>query len=343
MELENTQAPSEAGPAPETAAPEATPAPSIREALESAMGGAPQGETAEEKAARDYARDEAGRFAKAQEDAAKAAQEAPKQPEAPVWRPNWYKDEFGDWRQMPEPFRQALQERERAFAVEIQRRAEALKPWDTVNQALTEYQQELQAAGVTPHQYVQNLVQADRYLRTQPVEALQWIAKSYGVDLAQLAQQAIQGEQALTPEQRQYRAELEELRQLKAQQENWLRQQQEQQRLAQEAQERAEMARIEAEIQAFAKDRPHFETVRGLMAPLMDSGAASTLAEAYDMAVRAHPELGPRMLAEQQRAQAQKAKAAGVSSLRGAPTPGASSANPKDLRASLEAAWDSMM
>lgn len=340
---QTTQAPSEAGPAPETAAPEATPAPSIREALEGAMNAAPSSETAEEKAARDYARDEAGRFAKAQEEAAKAAQEAPKQPEAPAWRPNWYKDEYGDWRQMPEPFRQALQERERAFAVEIQRRAEALKPWETVNQALTEYQQELQAAGISPHQYVQNLVQADRYLRADPIAALQWIAKSYGADLAQIAQQATQQETALTPEQRAMRAELERLESLRIQQENWLRQQQEQQRQAQEAQERAEMARIEAEIQAFAKDRPHFETVRGLMAPLMDSRAASTLAEAYDMAVRAHPELGPRMLAEQHRAHAQKAKAASVSSLRGAPTPGASSANPKDLRASIEAAWDLMM
>jgi YesN/AraC family two-component response regulator len=288
---------------------------------------------AEDKAARDYQRDEAGRFAKAQKEAEEAAAAQQPQPQQaqqpPAWRPVWYKDEFGDWQQMPEPFRNALRERESAFSQEIQRRAEMLKPWESVNQALSEHQQELAAAGVAPHQYVEKLVQADKFLRTHPVEALQWIAKSYGVDLGQLAQQAFQQQQEMNPAERAAQMALERAQTLEQRIQQFERQQQEAREQYQRQMEAQEDARIEAEIQAFRQSKPDFDKLAPDIGALLQSGRAKSLQEAYEQAQWLHPETRERILADQRKSNVERARAASQSPRSTPPNGAARKSNPK--------------
>lgn len=98
-----------------------------------------------------------------------------------------------------------------------------------------------------------------------------------------------------------------------------------------QAQERAVNDRINAEVEDF-KAQPgheHFDTVRKLMGVYVNGGVTTDLQEAYDMAVRAHPEVHALAAAAQAQAgetaraaaeaeRVRKAKAAGVS-VSGAP------------------------
>jgi hypothetical protein len=56
--------------------------------------------------------------------------------------------------------------------------------------------------------------------------------------------------------------------------------------------------RLDNEIRSFAKDKPHFDTVRVLMGQLMNAGAAQDLESAYQQAVKIHPEVSSAIEAE---------------------------------------------
>jgi hypothetical protein len=306
------------------AAPEAAPqdaAPSLRDqigaALEQSGFVGREEAPAETPAQREYRRDQAGKFANEQT--------------AVVKPPAWYKPDYGvEWEKLPDPFRQALYERERAFSQEIQRRAESAKPWQSLQESLGEFSRELQNYGMQPTDYFAQLHNINQSLRQEPVATLQWLAGEYGVDWQSLVDAQYQRQATQDPE-------VSTLRQTVQQLEQQLRQFQ-----SMTQQERQHQA--VAQVDAFFKDRPHRDLVQQDMAMLLQNGRAQNLEEAYDMAVRLHPQLGPSMLAEQQRGQAQRARAAAVSSVRGAPSPGANgSAKPGDLRSTLEAAWEGLI
>ncbi len=73
-----------------------------------------------------------------------------------------------------------------------------------------------------------------------------------------------------------------------------------QQEQAKRDQEAAEMQQTTAEIETFRSDaaHPHFNAVTGLMASIIRSGVASTLEEAYSLAVKAHPETSKALEAQ---------------------------------------------
>jgi len=256
-------------------------------------------ETAEEKAAREYQRDEAGRFAakqqeeQAQPDPAAQPQQQAKQP----WKPLWYKDEYGDWQKLPEGFRKTLEQRETESAQAITKHSMAAKSWEPVLKEFEPYKQHLQQAGITEQQYVGQLVQADKFLREDPVAAINWIAQQYcGVDLYGLANYAYdnQFQPAAQPDPmaQQIAALQQQIQQLQ--------QRPDQERLAAE----------QAQIQAWAKDKPHFEDVRGYMHALSQRPdyAEATLDELYEAAMYAHPQLRQRILADQRKAEVDRAR-----------------------------------
>lgn len=312
----------DAAEAPDTAQPEIASDDSLRDALSDALDASDAGAGDAPAEGGERTRDEAGRFAAAE----KVQAEATAQPDA--WRPVWFKDEYGDWQQLPEQLRGAMKERERAFSVELQRRAEAMRPWEGVSQTLQPLLPQLQAQGVSPDQFVGQLINAHQYLTQDPVAALQWLAQSYGVDLA-----ALDGAADETPQPDPMVAQLQaEVQQLKS-------------ALGTLGQREAQQVQggLQSEIAAFAKDKSDFDTLRPMIATLLAQGQAESLAQAYEMAQWAHPETRQRSLEAQrktQAAQAGRARAAGVSNLKGAPVAGGASTQNAGLRDMLEAAWD---
>src|SRR5215472_4054363 len=128
------------------------------------------------------------------------------------------------------------------------------------------------------------------------------------------------------------------------------------QKIGQFDQHFATQTRSQAEqtVMTWAKDKPHYEKVRGLMGQFIQSGAVPLkdgnvdLDSAYDMAIHAHPEVRVQLFQEQQekaaaerKAAAEKARKAGSSMRTGTPAPIAA-ANGLDKQYRGESARDSI-
>lgn len=248
-------------------------------------------ETAAEEQAR-YVR-EGRRFVKEQAEKPAEQQTAP-DPNAPqqqppaqkAWKPTWYKDEYGAWDGLSEPFRNALREQERNASQAIEKHSTAAKAWEPVSKLIEPYQQQLAAQGIAPQQYVSNLINADGYLRADPVKALDWLCQSYlQCNIAELADwMATNGHQSekidpLQQELHQVKQQLARLQELPQQQ-------------ARESTMR--------EIQAWANDKPDFEAVRKTMGALANQNPQASLDELYEEARWAHPEIRDRILKERE-------------------------------------------
>jgi len=270
------------------------------------LGGAKEDAQTEERPARDYNRDEAGKFAAKQAEEAQEIAEAQAAGAGKAWKPLWLKQDHGvEWDKLPEPFRKMLEQREREAAQGIEKHSTAAKAWEPVNQMIGARAQEFAAAGVTPQQYVGQLIQADNYLRQDPVAAINWIVQQYlGTDVYALAdwmhQQGMQAQQVDPRDQR--------IQQLE-------------QRLTQfETQgQQAQRAAVERQISDWSRDKPYFADVRQHMAALARANPEATLDQLYEQATWAHPDIRQRILEDQRRAEVQRARAGRQSPRQGAP------------------------
>jgi hypothetical protein len=195
----------------------------------------------------------------------------------------------------------------------------------------------LAMAGMDPISAVQRLLAAQDVLDRDPRAGLLALAQAYGIHPSQLAQTAPR-QQAPQP---QLPPALQALAGRLSTLEGTLTQQT-------QAQKDAERQQLAQHIQAFASDPKHiyFENVRGDVAKLLSSGQAGNLAEAYDKAIWASPEIRPLLLQQQQtelQAQARAQQGAKVSQARsaggsvvGSPTPGSSPAQAANPNASIE-------
>lgn len=238
-----------------------------------------------------------------------------------------------------------LEESTQAAKGEWAQKAERLNRLDGV---LAPRREMLKIRGLDEAQAIQSLFAAQDLLERNPLEGLSYLARSYSVNLAQLAQMSGQGQgaqqQALPP------AHLQPI----LQQVQTLQQQLDARTQADEA---ARLGEATSQIEAFRSDpaNPYFDNVKSRMQALIASGQASTLAEAYETACWVDPEIRP-LLIQQNQAQAQ-AKAQGqaereraarakqaAGSVTGAPggatklTPAGSTGS---IRDDLRAAWDS--
>lgn len=123
--------------------------------------------------------------------------------------------------------------------------------------------------GVDERESIQRLVTAAEFMDRDPVKGLHWMAKSYGLDLKQLADASAQAPR-VDPALQALHRELTQLKQTVTQREQ----------LA----EATEKQEIDAEISHFAKDHPHFQDVKVTMGRLMEAGEAGSLDEAYEKA-----------------------------------------------------------
>lgn len=303
--------------------------PSLRETLNKSIE---EVRTREERA-----RDEQGKFAK--EKPAKAAPEkaaaAEKSPQGdaspdvssktaqpaskPVGPPpGWSAESKAFFESLPpdHPLRMDVAKREEEVSNGFKSYSEKTKQYDAIEQVVAPFRGRFQQYGVqNDAQAISSLFQWEAAIASNPVEGLQRLAQTYGVDLSQFAQRSTapsDGSQGI-PEH--LRPVLDEFGQLKQQVTSML-----------SSQQMAEQQRISSELQSFAKDKPHFDKVRVAMGQMMQAGlvAPNDLDGAYQRAIWADPDLREQLLREQddkrkaefQRTQAEaaaKARAAAVS------------------------------
>jgi len=144
-----------------------------------------------------------------------------------------------------------------------------------------------------PHDGIARMMAVNEMLEANPQAAIREIAKAYGVNL-----QGTTDEQNATPENQR----IAELEARLARQESHLTAQMRQK-------QEAENAALAREIADFAKDKPHFESVRKMMAGLMSSGASETMQDAYDRAIYADPTIRQSLQVDAQKAAEDKRKA----------------------------------
>jgi len=164
-----------------------------------------------------------------------------------------------------------------------------------IAQALRPVEARLKVNNIHPAQYVANLAAADEALRTNPMQAIQEVARMYGIDLGQLQTGAQQAQAYVDPNQAALQQRLGQL-------ESYLQQQQ-------RMQNEAESSQLAARIEAFKNDPKsvHFETVKPHMAKLIRAGLATDLPDAYEQAVKLHPEVYAQVT-QAQRAQEEAAR-----------------------------------
>lgn len=200
---------------------------------------------------------------------------------------SWRKEAQELYGKLPQEF-QSLQDeierREADFHKGIESYKTKAQFAEAMERVIQPHANTLRSLGVTPDVAVHHLLEADRVLRySQPDQKrayLQQLARSYGIDLS--AEQP-QGEPSYQPStDPRVDAVI-----------NYLRQQE-------EVRKQQEMAQLNSELARFSADKPHFEAVRNHMAGLLQAGVASTLQDAYEMAIYANPDIRSQVLAKQQ-------------------------------------------
>lgn len=177
------------------------------------------------------------------------------------------------WADIPEDIRQEILRREEAAVVGVRQLQESFAPARQFIDTLGSFIQEASQSNVDPGQYISQVMNAERGLRSGTAEqrfaALVGIADSYGIPLRQALTEAL-GKDVLPPPTQQLPAhvqkELDEARQF--------RQQYQQQQKKEEPEDAPE-------IVAFAKDHEFFNDVRMEMANVLEAGLATDMESAY--------------------------------------------------------------
>lgn len=245
-------------------------------------------------------RDERGRFApknteakapEATDDTQAAPQEEP-EPDLPeAW--SAVKDHLAS---VPREVRRHIAAREAELAREIEARETRLKSADPLLSVMEPYRHSIAAMGLTEQEAVLRLLRTQEAFEADPVATLHQLARSRGIDLRSLAQSPPAGG---FPPQDQFRDPRVD---------TLLAEREQQSRMAAENQQRE----IASQIDAFAKDpaHVHFAKVREDMGALLQAGRAATMAEAYERAIWAHPEVRQVLIREQSQAQEAERRAA---------------------------------
>lgn len=321
--------------------------------------------------ARDYSRDEQGKFAlkkaadaqkqqKSLEQAQKTGvQPGPKGPQAPTreWSaekaPQAWKPEAREfWKDLPEPVRREVVRHAQAANEAIDKNLEARRFSDAVMKTVAPYQHFIKAEGSNPIQAIDNMMSAAALLRTgtsdQIAGLVAQITNQFGIgrfgnDFVNKLDGALAGNvpAPVNPEmaamKQQFDQEIAPLRQMQ-------QQMQQQQQMAYQQQE----ASAQGELQAFAQQAEFLGDVRHEMADIIDMGAQRgvtySLQQAYDIACRANPDIArviqqrdQNSMAQRMNQTTQRAKQAAVG-VGGAPSMSGSDQKPSNLRSAIELA-----
>lgn len=254
------------------------------------------------------------------------------------------------WAKLPPEVREETVRREREHAQFMQQTAGDRKVAQQFNEAVAPFMHMIQAEGAEPISAVRNLMQTAAALRTAPPNQragiVAQIIQAYNVPIESLdqilaGQPAPQGQpQAQQQQQQQYHdPRLDQLL--------YREQQREQQRV------RAITERGQSEVAQFKASNEFAEDVSDLMADLMEvaakRGEQMTLADAYQRAVAARPDIFKIVQQRQAagnaakaRASTQRSRQAAVSVKGGSPVTPGTSREPSSIREALEEAFDSV-
>lgn len=272
--------------------------PSIRDALNAAVK-----EHAEPK---DLVRDPTGKFVPkdAPEKVAASkeipeAKTAPSVPDSiPASVPPVWKKELGDlWETLPPAVKAFAVKREENVAKGIE---EYRQKTQEIEQIIAPRRVMFQQHGIqSDAQAINSLFAWEESFRKPETRAQAFVnlASSYGFDLRQFAQAS---QPAGEQDQNSVISTLTQ------------RLEQAEQRLAQTGQrlDTVDSVAMQREIQTFATGKEHFEAVKPLMGQLLNGGAANSLDDAYQMALKLHPEVSALILKnEQDKAEAERKKA----------------------------------
>lgn len=235
--------------------------------------------------------------------------------------------------------RQLLIDQYKSFQADYTRKTQDIA--DLKKAIPEDVKQSLDLRGISEGQYLKSLSAADQYLSKNPVEGIQWLMKSYGVNPEQIA--GTSEDEYSDPEVSRLKQEIRELKQTQQQQT-----QQQQQASEQDLNQRIQSFATETDEKGHLK-HPDFEKLKPAMGGLLQSGYAQTLEDAYEQARWADPEVREKLLAEQQRQASQEsekqrkekaAKAKQASTPASTGTTGGEKEQPADLRSELEKQFD---
>lgn len=314
----------------------------------------PETETAEQKEQR--LRDEQGRFVKQEKPKLEAKSESkpeakpeakPEIPPPQVPRPprpsSWKKEMWDHWDKIDPTLAEYLSSREQDFAKGVstyKQEADAARP---LIEAMAEFQPLLQQHNIDPSTWIKNLGNAHRMLATgspeQKLSMFARLAQDYQVPLQGLFTRGQDGQIYLNPQIQAYQA---------------LPQQEDPRQVMREL---LEEEKANQEVMSFASNNeqyPFFEQLKEHMAGLLQAGLAPDLKSAYDKALRLNDDLFQQSQQQQREKEeqvkrerlakeAQGAKAKAVSPKTSTPVGTSTKGERKDLRGTLEQAFDEVV
>lgn len=228
-----------------------------------------------------------------------AAPQEPEPQEPEIAPPNsWSGLAKEEWSKLPRQIKEQIAKREDEVHKGFTKQDEERSFGKSLKSVIDPYMPIITAEGGTPEGAVKGLLNTAYLLRTgspqQKAALMHRVIQQYGVDL-RLADPRVMAQPQQQP-----------IDINKAVQEAIARQQ-----------DSENEQKIQQEITAFAADPKniYFNDVRALMGPLLESGQAGSLQEAYDMACRAHPKISSSMQAQaeaQAKAEAEKKRKSDV-------------------------------
>ncbi len=156
--------------------------------------------------------------------------------------------------------------------------------------------------GVSPEQGITSLIQAQKMLDENPLQALQAIAENYGINLEQLygahaktpnANPKEQNQSALSPKSQRQEMQIAQLQ-------NQLAQRETQMQMHEERQMQARREELQHYIQDWSKDKPYFKDpkITELMGSFLSNNHCASLEDAYQKACAFFPDIQKNIQAE---------------------------------------------
>lgn len=193
---------------------------------------------------------------------------------------SWGESVKEEWANIPAKAREQILKRESEIHQAYTRHDGELSLGRQIKDIVTPYMPLIQAAGSTPTQTINNLLNTVYRLQTgdeaTKASIVKQIAKDYGVKIDSITDDS----DYVDPTIQSLQNEIRQLREMANPQ-----------AMERRLREQMESAKVEAEIAAFASDpaHVHFNTVRPIITALISAGQAKDLKEAYDMACMANP------------------------------------------------------
>lgn len=220
--------------------------------------------------------------------AAETVQDTPDQPSEAVADPavklairapaSWSPAAKATFDKLPPEVQQAVAKREQEIDHGLRRKSEEVKRYEPLEQLIAPRRALWAAQGMDEASAIKTLLAAQDLLEKDPRQGLEFLARSYGVNLNTAQPQGQPRQAQPAPDSH---PEIAALKQ--------------QLQVLQSQVQTAQTAPIVSQIDAFQNDPAnlYFENVRDDMAVLLHNGKASDLKEAYDMACWMRPDIRP--------------------------------------------------